>query len=89
MDSTAKKTAMNEVSQKTHDAFQAGAGFSMGESYTALTVMCLGLVILIALYVVYCIAKGLGDDAIKMKDAPMLILRAVILIIIVGLFFTF
>lgn len=80
---------MNEVSQKTYAAFQAGAGFSMDESYLTLSSFCIGILLLCAVYVVVCIVKGIGNDSIKLGEIPSLLIRTVLLILVLGLFLFF
>ncbi|OCG64105.1 hypothetical protein A9G48_04050 [Gilliamella sp. wkB18] len=80
---------MSNIAQKTHDAYLAGATFSMDDSFNLFGAICIGAVILLVAYIILCVLKGLGDDSIRMVDAPSIIIRAVLIVLVLSSFFYF
>lgn len=80
---------MNDITQKTQDAYLAGASFSMDSSFNLFGAICIGGVMLLTAYIILCILKGMGDDSIKLREAPALIIRAMVIILVLSCFIFF
>lgn len=77
---------MNDITQKTQDAYLAGASFSTDTSFNLFGAICIGGVLLLVAYLILCILKGLGDESIKLVDVPSLIIRAVLIVLVLSCF---
>jgi len=80
---------MTDITQKTQDAFLAGSNITMDESFNFFAAVCIAGVILVLAYIVLCVLKGVGDESVKMGDAPGIIIRGILIVLILSSFFYF
>lgn len=81
---------MNNLTQKSLNAYEAGSNASMSETYNVFVVILIGLLFMLIAYVVVCILDGLGDrGGISFNDIPSYVIRTIILILAVIAFFLY
>lgn len=80
---------MNDIKEKTYQAFKDGATFTMDQSFNFFGAICIGIALFLVAIIILCLLKGLGDESIKPDDLPSIIIRAVIFVLILGSFIYF
>ncbi|OCG35206.1 MULTISPECIES: DUF3262 family protein [unclassified Gilliamella] len=80
---------MNDIKEKTYNAFKDGATFTMDDSFNFFGAICFAVGLFLIAIIVLCLLKGLGDESVKIDDLPSIIIRAVVLVLILMSFIYF
>ncbi|MCT6866494.1 MAG: TIGR03758 family integrating conjugative element protein [Gilliamella apicola] len=73
----------------TENAFLLGADYSSETSFNFFTVILIGSLFLLAAYIYACVLNGLAEEKIKFSDAPSLLIRTVLIILIMMVFINY
>lgn len=80
---------MNDISEKTYQAFKDGATFTMDDSFNFFGAICFAVGLFLIAVIILCLLKGLGDENVKIDDLPSIIIRAAVLVLILMSFIYF
>lgn len=80
---------MNDIKEKTYNAFKDGATFTMDDSFNFFGAICFAVGLFLIAIIILCLLKGVGDESVKIDDLPSIIIRAVVAVLILMSFIYF